>query len=93
MLFNLCKILFYSFRENGDYNALTKGDNNPVNDRGLYEDKQLWLNKRHIVGRIRGYLPYIGILTILLNDYPYLKWAVLAIMGLMVLTSKDPQDT
>ena len=23
--------------ENGGYNALTKGDNNPVNDRGLYE--------------------------------------------------------
>jgi hypothetical protein len=42
---------------------------------------------------VTGYLPYIGILTILLNDYPYLKWGVLLIMGIMVLTSKDPQDT
>lgn len=72
---------------------MTKGDANPVNDRGLYEDNQLWLNKRHIVGRIKGFLPYIGILTILLNDYPMLKWGVLLIMGIMVLTSNDPQDT
>lgn len=80
-------------RENGDFNALTKGDNNEVNDRGLYERGQLWLNKKHILGRIKGYLPRIGILTILLNDYPYLKYAVLGIMGLLVLTSKDPNDT
>ena len=59
----------------------------------MYEPGQLWLNKKHIVGRIRGYLPHIGILTILLNDYPWLKWAILILMGIMVLTSKDPQDT
>ena len=72
---------------------MTKGDNNPVNDRGLYEERQLWLNKKHILGRIRGFLPYIGIITILLNDYPMLKWVILGIMGIMVLTSKDPQYT
>ena len=72
---------------------MTKGDNNPVNDRGLYEDRQLWLNKKHVLGRIRGFLPYIGIITILLNDYPMLKYAVLGLMAIMVLTSKDPQDT
>jgi signal peptidase len=59
----------------------------------LYEDNQLWLNKKHILGRIRGFLPYIGIITILLNDYPMLKWVILGMMGIMVLTSKDPQDT
>ena len=45
------------------------------------------------MGRIKGFMPKIGILTILLNDYPYVKYAVLGIMGLMVLTSKDPNDT
>lgn len=45
------------------------------------------------MGRIRGYLPFVGILTILLNDYPWLKWSILGLMGIMVLTSKDPQDT
>jgi len=53
----------------------------------------MWLNKKHVMGRIKGFLPYIGILTILLNDYPSLKWFILIVMGIMVLTSKDPQDT
>ncbi len=72
---------------------MTKGDNNEVNDRGLYEPGRIWLNKKHISGRIRGYIPYIGILTILLNDYPMFKWGLLAFMAIMVLTSKDPNDT
>ena len=78
--------------ENGDYNALTKGDNNPVNDRGLYDKGLLWLNKEHIMGRIRMFCPYLGIATILLNDYPSLKWAVLIIMAIFVLTGKDPNE-
>jgi signal peptidase len=50
------------------------------------------LNKKHVLGRIRGFLPHIGILTIILNDYPWLKWSVLAIMAIMVLTSNDPNE-
>lgn len=64
-----------------------------MNDRGLYEKGVNWIGNKQIVGRIRAFLPYIGILTILLNDYPSLKWAVLGIMAIMVLTSKDPNDT
>ena len=79
--------------ENGDYNCLTKGDNNEVNDRALYDNRRLWLNKFNLHGRIKGFVPYIGILTILLNDYPKIKWAILGIMGLMVIISSDPQDT
>ena len=78
--------------EDGEYNALTKGDNNPVNDRGLYEKGDLWLNKKHILGRIRMFCPYVGIATIILNDYPSLKWTILIIMGIFVLTSKDPNE-
>lgn len=78
--------------DNGEYNCLTKGDNNPVNDRGLYEKRKLWLGKEHLFGRIRAFLPYIGILTILLNDYPTLKWVILGLMAIMVLTSSDPKD-
>lgn len=78
--------------DNGDYNCLTKGDNNPVNDRGLYERGQLWLSKKHILGRIRIFVPYIGIATILLNDYPKIKWLILIVMGLFVITSKDPNE-
>jgi len=78
--------------DNGDYIAITKGDNNPVNDRGLYGKGDLWLNKDHILGRIRMFCPYVGMATIILNDYPSLKWTILIIMGIFVLTSKDPNE-
>ena len=59
----------------------------------MYESGRLWLNKKHITGRIRAYIPYVGVLTILLNDYPMFKWGLLSFMAIMVLTSKDPNDT
>ena len=71
---------------------MTKGDNNPVNDRGLYEKGDYWLNRKHILGRIRMIVPYIGIVTIILNDYPILQWGILIIMGIFILTSKDPNE-
>lgn len=52
---------------------LTKGDNNAVDDRGLYAPGQLWLNKGDIVGRARGVLPFVGMITIYMNEYPNLK--------------------
>uniref|UniRef100_A0A673GJM1 Signal peptidase complex catalytic subunit SEC11 n=1 Tax=Sinocyclocheilus rhinocerous TaxID=307959 RepID=A0A673GJM1_9TELE len=60
-------------RENGDVKFLTKGDNNSVDDRGLYKQGQHWLEKKDVVGRARGFVPYIGIVTILMNDYPKFK--------------------
>ena len=38
------------------------------------------------------FCPYVGIATIILNDYPSLKWTILIIMGIFVLTSKDPNE-
>ena len=35
------------------------------------------------------YLPYVGMVTILMNDYPYLKYALIGVLGLFVLTSKE----
>lgn len=32
---------------------LTKGDNNPVDDIELYQGLE-WLERRHIVGKVRG---------------------------------------
>ena len=64
--------------ERGPYSSppmkfLTKGDNNQVDDRGLYAKGQMWLQRKDVVGRARGYLPYVGIVTILMNDYPKFK--------------------
>jgi len=60
-------------REDGSVKFLTKGDNNNVDDRGLYAPNQLWLTKKDIVGRARGFLPYVGIITIFMNEYPKVK--------------------
>lgn len=46
-----------------------------VDDRGLYNTGQKWLNKQHVIGRARGYLPYVGMVTIIMNDYPMFKCA------------------
>lgn len=61
------------FRNNGTVKFLTKGDNNSVDDRGLYAQGQLWLTKKDVVGRARGFLPYVGMVTIYMNEYPKFK--------------------
>lgn len=52
------KIYFITFfvcsREDGVVKFLTKGDNNQVDDRGLYAQGQLWLEKKDVVGRAKG---------------------------------------
>ncbi|KAL8204036.1 UNVERIFIED_CONTAM: Signal peptidase complex catalytic subunit S11C [Gekko kuhli] len=65
-------------KENGNIKFLTKGDNNEVDDRGLYKEGQNWLEKKDVVGRARGFLPYVGMVTIIMNDYPKFKNRFLA---------------
>lgn len=76
-------------KEDGTVKFLTKGDNNSVDDRGLYKPGQLWVERKDVVGRARGFVPYVGIVTILMNDYPKLKYAVLALLGLFVLVHRE----
>ncbi|KAK2151567.1 hypothetical protein LSH36_359g05012 [Paralvinella palmiformis] len=83
------RVLKVHEKENGLVKFLTKGDNNQVDDRGLYAPGQMWLNKSDVVGRARGYVPYVGIVTILMNDYPKFKYAILALLGLFVLIHRE----
>lgn len=71
---------------------LTKGDNNNVNDRALYSKGQLWVERKDLMGRARMYMPYVGIITIWLSDYPILKYLLIGSMVLVVLTSREPQS-
>jgi signal peptidase I len=75
--------------ETGKVELLTKGDNNRVDDRGLYAPGQLWLSRDDILGKAVGTLRYVGMVTIALNDYPVLKYVLVGLMGLFVLTSKE----
>ncbi|XP_050422419.1 signal peptidase complex catalytic subunit SEC11A [Adelges cooleyi] len=83
------RVLKLHEKNNGTIKFLTKGDNNSVDDRGLYAPGQLWLEKTDMVGRARGFLPYVGMVTILMNEYPKVKFAVLACLGLYVLVHRE----
>lgn len=76
-------------KADGSIEVLTKGDNNRVDDRGLYAPGQLWLQREDILGRAKGTLRYLGMVTIILNDYPVLKYVLIGVMGLFVLTNKE----
>ncbi|CDJ31734.1 uncharacterized protein EMH_0010060 [Eimeria mitis] len=69
----------------GEMRLLTKGDNNNVDDRGLYANKDLWLKDSSIMGTTVVYLPYVGQVTILLNDYPVIKWTLIGGMIALAL--------
>jgi signal peptidase len=75
--------------DNGTYSFLTKGDNNQGNDRSLYAHGQIWLERRHIIGRAKFFLPYIGMLTVKLNEYPLIKMLVIVGMLGMMLYSRE----
>ena len=67
---------------------LTKGDNNDDDDIFLYHGKR-WLSGDDVVGRVRGYVPYLGYATIMFNDFPILKYVVLGIMGISLLLERE----
>uniref|UniRef100_T1ISQ2 Signal peptidase complex catalytic subunit SEC11 n=1 Tax=Strigamia maritima TaxID=126957 RepID=T1ISQ2_STRMM len=83
------RVLKLHEKGNGTIKFLTKGDNNSVDDRGLYAPGQLWLEKKDVIGRARGFVPYVGIVTILMNDYPKFKYLVLFCLGLFVLIHRE----
>ena len=75
--------------ETGLQQYLTKGDNNHGDDRVLYAPGQLWLDRDHVMGRASGFVPHVGLITIMMNDYVYLKYALIGVLGLLVITSKE----
>eukprot|EP01031_Cornospumella_fuschlensis_P035647 gene35647-43235_t len=73
--------LLHKFVFDSKVEFLTKGDNNRVDDRGLYAPGQLWLQREDILGRARGTLRYVGMVAIILNNYPVLKYMLMGVMG------------
>jgi len=73
----------------GKVSLLTKGDNNQVDDRGLYTHKQLFIGRKEVMGRAQGFLPYVGMITIWLNDYQWLKYILIGSMGFFVVIGRE----
>jgi len=72
-----------------DQFLLTKGDNNAEDDKVLYGSSMKWLKRSNVIGRVKGFLPYVGYVTIVLNDFPQLKYALLGGLGLLALIQKE----
>ncbi|KAI8900283.1 hypothetical protein BC833DRAFT_582538 [Globomyces pollinis-pini] len=77
--------------ETGKISILTKGDYNNLDDRALYNRGQLWIHPEDIMGRVYGHIPYLGMFTIILNDYPQAKQILLLFLGITALLNKEEQ--
>lgn len=69
--------------------VLSKGDNNIPDDRDLYGPSRNWLDRPMIAGRAFAFLPYAGMLTIIMNDYPQVKWVLLLTLSALALVGAD----
>ncbi|KAH8801754.1 signal peptidase-like protein complex catalytic subunit SEC11 [Xylogone sp. PMI_703] len=77
------------FGNGPDAKILTKGDNNLSSDEELYAKGQDFLVRSDIIGSVVGYIPFVGYVTILLSEHPWLKTVMLGIMGLVVVLQRE----
>ncbi|KAH8780144.1 signal peptidase complex catalytic subunit SEC11 [Diaporthe sp. PMI_573] len=77
------------FGEGEHARILTKGDNNQADDTELYAKDQDYLERQDIIGSVVGYIPFVGYVTIMLSENPWMKTAMLGIMGLMVVLQRE----
>ncbi|KAF2998339.1 Signal peptidase complex catalytic subunit [Neopestalotiopsis sp. 37M] len=68
---------------------LTKGDNNAADDTELYALGQDYLERQDIIGSVFAYIPFVGYVTIMLSEHPWLKTVMLGIMGLLVVLQRE----
>ena len=79
-----------SYTRPNPLHLLTKGDNNVADDTELYARGQSFLNReRDVIGSVFGYIPFVGYVTILLSEYPWLKTVMLGLMGLTVVLQRE----
>lgn len=72
------------------HKLLTKGDNNAADDTELYARGQDYLDRKEdLVGSVRGYIPGVGYVTIMLSEHPWMKTVLLGAMGLMVILQRE----
>lgn len=69
---------------------LTKGDNNQGDDLPLYKYGQQYLDRKDdILGAVKGYIPKIGYVTILITENQYFKYAMVGLLAVSALFSNE----
>lgn len=60
-----------------------------ADDTGLYAKGQNYLGRENVIGSVIAYVPFVGYVTILLSEYPWLKTVMLGLMGLIVILQRE----
>jgi signal peptidase len=79
----------------GDGLILTKGDNNPGDDRPIFYDADPtlhYLTEEHIIGRVYGIIPYVGYVTIIMSEYPIVKFILLGALALYSIVLDNTRE-
>ncbi|KAL5706473.1 signal peptidase I [Ranunculus cassubicifolius] len=78
-------------QDTGEIYVLTKGDNNSRDDRhGIYSRDQQWIKRQDMIGRVRGFLPFLGWATIIMKEiHPSLKYGIYGALGLLLIISSQ----
>jgi signal peptidase len=94
-------ILVYQVRENdipivhrvikitNGIQLLTKGDNNRLDDVGLYRKGRTYLLPEETRSTVFGYIPFFGMITIWISSVPGLKFLIMATSAWMVFSTRD----
>ncbi|KAL6071647.1 Signal peptidase complex catalytic subunit S11C, variant 2 [Balamuthia mandrillaris] len=75
--------------------ALTKGDNNELDDWKalIYTPDMRWVERQHLIGKVHGFLPYVGYITIVMNEFPPLKYLLLCVMAFFVIMKRESSSS
>ena len=72
---------------------MTKGDNNNGDDRPILQDASphlKWLRTKHLIGVGIAYVPLVGYATIMMSDFPMLKYLLIGGLAFFALVgNKD----
>lgn len=60
-----------------------------TNRTRLYARGQDYLARSDIIGSVVAYVPFVGYVTIMLSEHPWLKTVMLGIMGLTVVLQRE----
>ncbi|CAH7687420.1 hypothetical protein PPACK8108_LOCUS22194 [Phakopsora pachyrhizi] len=65
---------------------LMENHDEPAKDESSNSLPTRWMLTK---GKVNGYAPHVGYVTIVMNDYPKLKYALLATLGLTILLHRE----
>lgn len=79
---NYHNLFIRKITEINDDSILTKSDDNINHDKKLYYNNEIYLKKEYIIGRLYRFIPFIGYLKILFDNYLLYKYIIFILYSL-----------